>query len=124
MKNNYKESFEQMSIAGSLAAETLDEVTSHVKPGITTEQLDKICLGEIICSTGCIILLAKFCNNTVWATPRVKSTHFLPFQILGLMTLLAGNCPSEYLSNTLQLPNISILLLAGLVISCWLISGD
>ncbi len=43
MKNNYKESFEQIKIAGSLAAETLDEVTSHVKPGITTEQLDKIC---------------------------------------------------------------------------------
>jgi len=43
MKNDYKESFEQISIAGSLAAETLDEVTSYVKPGVTTEELDKIC---------------------------------------------------------------------------------
>ena len=43
MKNNYKESFEQIKVAGSLAAATLDEVTAHVKPGITTEQLDKIC---------------------------------------------------------------------------------
>jgi len=43
MKNNYKESFEHLKIAGSLAAETLDEVTPHVKPGITTEKLDKIC---------------------------------------------------------------------------------
>ena len=43
MKNNYKESFEYMKIAGSLAAQALDEVTSYVKPGVSTEQLDKIC---------------------------------------------------------------------------------
>tara|TARA_Y100000590_G_scaffold423428_1_gene529301 strand:+ start:1442 stop:2218 length:777 start_codon:yes stop_codon:yes gene_type:complete len=43
MIKNYKETFEQMKIAGSLAAETLDEVTSYVKPGIATENIDKIC---------------------------------------------------------------------------------
>jgi len=43
MKNNYKESFQKIKIAGGLAAETLDEVTSYVKPGVTTEKLDKIC---------------------------------------------------------------------------------
>ena len=43
MMNNYRESFEQIKIAGSLAAETLDEVTPYVKPGVTTEKLDKIC---------------------------------------------------------------------------------
>ena len=43
MSSNYKESFEQIKIAGKLAAETLDEVTSYVKPGITTNKLDKIC---------------------------------------------------------------------------------
>ena len=43
MNNNYKESFEQIKIAGCLAAETLDEVTSYVKPGVTTDRLDKIC---------------------------------------------------------------------------------
>ena len=43
MSNDYKESFEQMKIAGSLAAEALDEVTSYVKPGVTTDKLDKIC---------------------------------------------------------------------------------
>jgi len=43
MKNNYKESFEQMNIAGSLAAKALDEVTSYVKPGVETNKLDKIC---------------------------------------------------------------------------------
>jgi len=43
MTADYKESFEQMGIAGSLAAETLDEVTAHVKPGVSTNKLDKIC---------------------------------------------------------------------------------
>ena len=43
MKNNYIESFKNMKVAGSLAAETLDEVTKHIKPGIRTEQIDKIC---------------------------------------------------------------------------------
>ena len=43
MSSNYKDSFEQIKNAGSLAAETLDEVTSYVKPGVTTDKLDKIC---------------------------------------------------------------------------------
>ena len=43
MTIDYKENFEQMKIAGDLAAKTLDEVTNHVKPGIATDKLDKIC---------------------------------------------------------------------------------
>ena len=43
MNNNYKESFEQTKIAGNLAAQALDEITSYVQPGITTNKLDKIC---------------------------------------------------------------------------------
>ena len=43
MSSSYKESFEQIKIAGALAAETLDEITSYVKPGITTDKLDRIC---------------------------------------------------------------------------------
>ena len=43
MNNNYKESFGQIRIAGALAAKALDEITLHVKPGITTGKLDKIC---------------------------------------------------------------------------------
>ena len=38
MKENYKDSFEQIKIAGALAAETLDEVTTFVKPGVTTDK--------------------------------------------------------------------------------------
>ena len=40
---DYKESFEQIRIAGRLAADTLDEVTSFVRSGVSTDQLDKIC---------------------------------------------------------------------------------
>ena len=40
---DYKESFDQIRVAGALAARTLDEVTSYVKPGVMTEKLDKIC---------------------------------------------------------------------------------
>ena len=43
MNKSYKEAFEQIKIAGSLAAGTLDEITSYVKPGVTTNKLDKIC---------------------------------------------------------------------------------
>ena len=43
MNNTYKDSFDKIKIAGSLAAKTLDEVTSYVKPGVSTEMLDKVC---------------------------------------------------------------------------------
>ena len=43
MKKNDAELFEKMHIAGKLAARTLDELTSFVKPGVTTTFLDKIC---------------------------------------------------------------------------------
>ena len=43
MSNNYKEKFDQMKIAGGLAADTLDEIGKHVKSGVTTSSLDKIC---------------------------------------------------------------------------------
>ena len=43
MNSNYKETFEQMKIAGALAADALDEVTTYVTPGVTTNKIDKIC---------------------------------------------------------------------------------
>ena len=43
MTNNIKESFEKSRIAGSIAAEALDEVAKIVKPGISTNDIDKIC---------------------------------------------------------------------------------
>jgi methionyl aminopeptidase len=43
MSQDYKENFEKLKISGNLAAKTLDEITSHVVPGVSTNRLDKIC---------------------------------------------------------------------------------
>ena len=40
--NSYLEKFEKMRIAGNLAAKTLDMLTENIKPGITTDQIDKL----------------------------------------------------------------------------------
>lgn len=38
-----KADFEGMRKAGLLAAQTLDMITEHVQPGVTTEELDRLC---------------------------------------------------------------------------------
>ena len=39
---DYSEKFEKMRIAGKLAAETLDMLTENIKPGVTTDFIDKL----------------------------------------------------------------------------------
>lgn len=39
---------EKMRIAGRLAAQVLDMISEYIKPGITTEELDKICYDYIV----------------------------------------------------------------------------
>ena len=41
--NNYSEKFEKMRVAGKLAAECLDMITDYIKPGISTNKIDKMC---------------------------------------------------------------------------------
>ena len=43
MSVDYKEAFEKTKVAGSIAAGALDEVKKIIKPGISTEQIDKLC---------------------------------------------------------------------------------
>ena len=43
MNKNYSEKFEKMKAAGKLAAQTLDMITDHVQPGISTDKVDKMC---------------------------------------------------------------------------------
>ena len=45
--------FEGMRKAGQLAAQTLDMITEHVVPGVTTEELDKLCY-DFITKNGAI----------------------------------------------------------------------
>jgi methionyl aminopeptidase len=43
MNTIYKESFEKTRVAGSIASGALDEITKIIKPGISTDQIDKLC---------------------------------------------------------------------------------
>ncbi len=38
----YKEKFERMRIAGNIASQTLDMLTDYIKPGISTEKIDRL----------------------------------------------------------------------------------
>ncbi len=42
------EQIEKMRIAGSLAADVLEMIVPHVKPGVTTEELDALCHDHIV----------------------------------------------------------------------------
>ena len=48
IKLHAKEDYEGMRKAGHLAAETLDYITPHVVPGVTTDELDRLCHDFII----------------------------------------------------------------------------
>ena len=43
MNSKIQESFDKTRIAGSIAAGALDEVQKIIKPGVTTEKIDKLC---------------------------------------------------------------------------------
>ena len=43
MNIDYKEAFKKTKVAGSIAAGALDEVNKIIKPGVATEQIDKLC---------------------------------------------------------------------------------
>ena len=43
MVKNIKEAFDKTRVSGSIAAAALDEVSKIIKPGITTETIDKVC---------------------------------------------------------------------------------
>ncbi|MFC4728495.1 type I methionyl aminopeptidase [Coralloluteibacterium thermophilus] len=45
---------EKMRVAGRLAAEVLDMIGEHVRPGVTTEELDRICHDHIVNVQGAI----------------------------------------------------------------------
>ena len=47
MSENYKEAFEKTRVAGLIAAGALDEVAKIIKPGIKTDQIDKLCFEYI-----------------------------------------------------------------------------
>ena len=43
MNKDYLKKFEKMRVAGKLASNTLDMITGYIKPGISTNKIDKLC---------------------------------------------------------------------------------
>ena len=43
MSEDIKEAFEKTKIAGAIAAGALDQLSELIKPGITTDEIDKVC---------------------------------------------------------------------------------
>ncbi len=48
------EEIEKMRLSGQLAGEVLDYIEPHVKPGVTTEELDRLCHDYMVGVQGCI----------------------------------------------------------------------
>ncbi|MDQ8023002.1 MAG: type I methionyl aminopeptidase [Moraxellaceae bacterium] len=48
------EDIEKMRVAGRLASEVLDYITPHVQPGVTTEELDRLCHEYMVKEQGTI----------------------------------------------------------------------
>ncbi|MCE2424038.1 MAG: type I methionyl aminopeptidase [Pseudomonadales bacterium] len=53
-KPNTAEGIEKMRVAGRLAASVLEMIGEHVVPGVTTEELDRICHDYIVDGIDCI----------------------------------------------------------------------
>lgn len=49
-----KEDIQKMRVAGRLAAEVLDFVVPHVKAGVTTDELDRLCHDYMVNIQGCV----------------------------------------------------------------------
>ena len=43
MNDKIKESFEKTRVAGSIAADALDEIQKIIRPGVTTDEIDNLC---------------------------------------------------------------------------------
>ena len=50
--NNYSEKFKKMRVAGKLAAQCLDMITDHIKPGISTQKIHNLCFQYITYNGG------------------------------------------------------------------------
>ncbi len=60
---NTEEAVLKMRAAGRAAASVLDMITPHVVPGVTTEQLDRLCHDYITGALGCIPAPLNYTNG-------------------------------------------------------------
>jgi len=54
----------KMRVAGKLAASVLDMIGEHVRPGVTTGELDRLCHEYIVNDIDCIPAPLNYTNGT------------------------------------------------------------
>jgi len=93
-----QDEIEKMRVAGRLAAEVLDMISSHVKAGITTNELDKICHDYIV--------------NTQKAIPAPLNYHGFPKSICtSINNVVCHGIPGEKKLKKGDIVNIDITVI-------------
>jgi len=89
---------EKMRVAGGLAADVLDMIGPHVKPGVSTEQLDKICHDFIV--------------NELRSTPAPLNYRGFPKSICTSVNhVVCHGIPSDRVLKTGDILNIDVTVI-------------
>jgi methionyl aminopeptidase len=77
-----------MRVAGRLTAEVLDYITPHVKSGITTGELDRLCHDYIVDVQGCIPAPLNYAHQATGpirsrSAPRSTTRSAMVFPAIG-----------------------------------------
>ncbi len=85
---------EGMRLAGRLASEVLDFITPHVRPGVTTEELDQLCHDHMVSVQGTIPAPLNYCPPGYSPYPKSICTsvnHQVCHGVPGPKVLKAGD---------------------------------
>jgi methionyl aminopeptidase len=85
---------EGMRLAGRLASEVLDFITPHVRPGVTTEELDRLCHDHMVSVQGTIPAPLNYCPPGYSPYPKSICTsvnHQVCHGVPGPKVLKAGD---------------------------------
>ena len=83
-----------MRLAGRLASEVLDFITPHVRPGVTTEELDRLCHDHMVSVQGTIPAPLNYCPPGYSPYPKSICTsvnHQVCHGVPGPKVLKAGD---------------------------------
>ena len=103
------EEIEKMRLAGRLCSEVLDYITPYVQPGVTTEELDRLCHDYMVDIQGCIPAPLNYAPHGYAPYPKSICTsinhqvcHGIPNErplkkgdIVNLSTATAAACSSS-----------------------------
>ncbi len=87
---------EKMRIAGRLAAEVLDMIAEHVAPGVTTEELDRICHDHIVNVQRSVPANLKVCHG-IPNDKRLKAGDIVNIDVTVIRDGFHGDTSRMYL---------------------------